>query len=62
VKNCHEVSTTGLFGSRPYLGALAGYLLGDLGPVPTRLCTWSFDVPNGAGQWRTKDFFGGGGG
>jgi hypothetical protein len=60
MKNCHAVSTTGLFGTRPYLGALAGYLLDDVGPVSTPLCTWSFDVPNGAGQWRTQEFFRGG--
>ena len=48
VKNRHAVYTTGLFGTRPHWGALARYVPDHRGRVPTTLCTWSPDVPNGA--------------
>lgn len=48
VKNRHAVYRAGLFGTFPYLGALARYLPGHRGRVPTTSCAWSSDVPNGA--------------
>lgn len=48
MKNRHAVYTTGIFITCPYLGARDRYLPDHRGRVPTILCTWSFDVPNGA--------------